>query len=202
MYRFPKTEQARRNRISNYKAAMRKEKRTYGAIDDGAGKRYILTWLYFVLGDLKGGKTYLRWYDKEFEDDVGEPIHKLCGALILHRIGEEQRAKYMLADLMLSNLYIIPYLLSEEAPEDTGWQSSSDADQNYIMEIPEEILSAITDENRGWIKQLNDSLEFRRYRKRHIEIYRELEHTKGVERRSPLVREAGTLLNELKRSCS
>ena len=202
MYRFPKTEKARRNRISSYKAAMTKEKRTYGAIDDGAGKRYILTWLYFVLGDLKGGKTYLRWYGKEFADDVGEPIHKLCGALILHRLGEEQRATYMLADLMLSNLYMIPYLLGDEAPEDIGWQSSSDANQSYTKEIPKEILSAITDEDRIWMKQHHDSLEFRRYRNRHIEIYRELENTTGVERRSPLVREAGTLLDELKRSCS
>ena len=201
MYRFPKTEKARRARISSYKAAMRKEKRTYGAINDGAGKRYLLTWLYFVLGDLKGGKTYLRWYGKEFEDDVGEPIHTLCGALIVHRLNDEQRAKYMLADLMLSNLFMIPYLLSEEPPGDTGWRGSSDADQNYIEEIPDEIQNAITDEDRDWMKQLNDSFEFRRYRKRYIEIYRELEHTKEVEKRRSLVDEAGSLLDELKRSC-
>lgn len=181
---------------------MRREKRTYGAISDGSGKRYLLTWLYFVLGDLKGGKTHLRWYEREFEDDVGEPIHKLCGALMLHRLGEAQRAKYMLADLMLSNLYMIPYLLNEAGPEDTGWRSSNDAERDYTAEIPEEILGAIADEDRNWMKRLNDSLEFRRYRKRHIEIYRELEHTKDVEKRRPLVREAGTLLDELKQSCS
>ena len=202
MYRFPKTEKALRTRITSYKAAMRKEKRTYGAISDGAGKRYLLTWLYFVLGDLKAGKTYLRWYEKEFEDDVGEPIHEICGALILHRLGDEQRAKYMLASLMLSNLYMIPHLLGEAPPEDTGWRSSNRAGRDYVGTIPAEILSAITDDDRAWLKRLHDSLEFRRYRKRHIEIYRELEHTKGVEKRSPLVRAAGALLDELKQSCS
>lgn len=181
---------------------MRKEKRTFGSISDGSGKRYLLIWLYFVLGDLKGGKAYLRWYEKEFEGDIGEPVHKLCGALILHRLGDEKMAKYMLADLMLSNLYMIPYVLGEAAPADIGWQPSNYAEQDYTGEIPTEILSAITDEDRHWVKELHDSLAFRRYRKRHIEIHRELEHAKGVERRRPLVREASALLNDLKKSCS
>jgi len=52
------------------------------------------------------------------------------------------------------------------------------------------------------MRQNYDSLEFRRYRKRHIEIYKELEKTEGVEKRSPLVREARHLLDKLKQQGS
>jgi hypothetical protein len=200
MYGFPKTVKGRRNRISTYEAALRKEKQTYGAMNDGAGKRYVLTWLYFVVDDLDGGKAHLQWFDIEFDDDVGEPFHKLSGALIRHRLGDEQGARYMLADLMLTNLYIIPYLLSEEAPKDTGWQGSSDAYESYITEMPEEILTAITGEDREWMRQLHDSLDFCRFRKRHIEIHRELENTREFEKRRPLTQEARSLLDELKGS--
>jgi hypothetical protein len=47
-----------------------------------------------------------------------------------------------------------------------------------------------------------ESIGFHRYRKRHIELHEQLENTEGVENRSPLVREAGELLNDLKAHCS
>ena len=43
---------------------MQKERRTYGSISDGYEKRYLIFWLYFVLGELKGASAYIRWYEK------------------------------------------------------------------------------------------------------------------------------------------
>ena len=37
---------------------MQKEKRTYGAISDDSGNRYVLFWLHFLLNDLNAAKTY------------------------------------------------------------------------------------------------------------------------------------------------
>jgi hypothetical protein len=202
MYKFPKTDRGLRSRIAAYKKAMQQERRTFGCISDGYGKRYLTFWLYFVLGDLKEANTYIRWYERNFEDDVGEPIHKLCCALILHRIGKHEKAKYFLANLMLLNLYVIPLTISEKV-DDYGIRFGSNyADLDYAEEIPSEILNAITSEEREWMRDLYNSLEFRRYRKRYIEIYSALENTHGVEKRSPLVREAGELLDELKQRCT
>jgi len=202
MYRFPKTEKGFRSRIASYRAAMQKERRTYGGISDGSGKRYVLFWLHFLLNDLKAAKTYFRWYEKQFEDDVGEPIQKLCWAVSLYRMGDQKKSKYVLADLMLSNLYFIPSVIGAEIDRQDIWHASSDAEPHYADEIPTEILNAVTAAERSWIAELHDSLEFRRYRKRHVEIYRELANTRGVEKRTPLVREAGALLDQLKKSCS
>ncbi len=202
MYQFPKTERGLRSRISAYKASMQKEKRTFGSISDGYGKRYLIFWLYFVLGDLKGARAYMRWYENTFEDDIGEPVHKLCCALILHRLGKAEKAKFMLADLMLSNLYLIPKVLGEKATRYRVRLGSNYADFEYADELPGEILNSISEEERAWVRTLHDSLEFRRYRKRYLEIFRQLDKTEGVKKRSPLVREAGALLNELKKSCT
>lgn len=64
---------------------MQKERRVHGFISDGYGKRYLIFCLYFVLGDLRGANAYLRWYEKTFSDDMGEPIQKLCTAILLYR---------------------------------------------------------------------------------------------------------------------
>jgi hypothetical protein len=181
---------------------MQKERRTYGAISDGYGKRYLIFWLYFVLGDLKGAGAYIRWYEKTFEDDIGEPVQKLCCALLLHRLGKDQKAKYVLADLMLANLYLIPKVIGEEAKIPRIRYGSNYSEEEYANEVPFEVLGAITDEEKEWMKGLYESMEFHRYRKRYIEINQELENTHGVEKRSPLVREANGLLNELKESYS
>jgi len=177
---------------------MQHERRTFGSISDGYGKRYIIFWLYFVLGDLKEANAYIHWYEKNFEDDVGEPIHKLCCALILHRLDKDQITRYVLANLMLLNLYMIPITINEKIDNYGIRLGSNYADLDYAEEIPVEILGAITPEEKEWMKDLYNSIEFRRFRKRYIDIYRELENTRGVENRSPLVKEAGGLLDELK----
>jgi hypothetical protein len=202
MYKFPKTERGLRSRISTYKASMQKERRTYGAISDDYGKRYLIFGLYFVLGDLKGASAYIRWYEKTFEDDIGEPIHKLCCSLILRRLGKDQKAKYVLADLMLANLYIIPKIIEENAKVPRVRYGSNYSEEQYANELPVEILGAISEEEKIWMKEHYDSMEFHRYRKRYVEIHQKLENTHGVKKRSPLVRESYRLLDELKKSYS
>ena len=142
------------------------------------------------------------WYEKTFEDDIGEPIHKLCCSLILRRLGKDQKAKYVLADLMLANLYIIPKIIEENAKVPRVRYGSNYSEEQYANELPVEILGAISEEEKIWMKEHYDSMEFHRYRKRYVEIHQKLENTHGVKKRSPLVRESYRLLDELKKSYS
>lgn len=52
-YDFPDTEKKLKNRINSYKAAMNRELKEYGFIDDSYGKRYLMFGLHFALGDWK-----------------------------------------------------------------------------------------------------------------------------------------------------
>lgn len=124
MFAIPDTEKKLRSKISSYKSALNKEKRTFGHINDSGGKRYLLFPLYFVLGDMKRAAEHFDWYTTEFEDDVGEPVQKLCWALSLHRLGREVEARYRLADLMLCNLYIIPHILGRPVEPLDIWHGS------------------------------------------------------------------------------
>ncbi len=195
---FPDTEKKLRSRISSYKSSMNKEKKIYGSINDGAGKRYLLFWLHFVLNDLKKSEKYFEWYKPEFDDDVGEPIQKLCWAVSLYRMGRLDEAKYRLADLMLSNLYMIPYVLGKEIFPYDIWHFSSNSDADYVQYIPDEVLEAMTIEDKKWIKEAYDSFVFRRIKQRYIEIYSELKTVEDVELRRKLLNEARTLLDQLK----
>jgi hypothetical protein len=197
MFSFPETERKLRSRISSYKSALNKEKKSYGYINDGSGKRYLLFCLYFVLDDLKKSEDYFEWYGKEFSDDVGEPIQKLCWALSLYRMGKTGVAKYKLAELMLSNLYLIPHIIGQEVQEYDIWHSSSDKHIDYVGYLPEEVREKIKQREIDWMKTLYDSFEFRRIRRRYIEIYHELQNVKELEVRKALLNESYSLLNNL-----
>ncbi|MCP4683005.1 MAG: hypothetical protein GY864_11785 [Desulfobacterales bacterium] len=197
MISFPDTEKKLRSVISRYKSALSKEKREHGYINDGSGKRYLLFYFYFILDDLNKSQEYFEWYNKEFSDDVGEPIQKLCWALSLYRMKKEDAAKHMLADAMLSNLYLIPSIMGQEIKEYDIWHSSSDEDIDYVEYIPEEIRMNIKDSEIQWMDTLFNSPEFRRIRKRYIEIYHDLQHTKQIEERKKLLNESYSLLGIL-----
>jgi hypothetical protein len=197
MYNFPKTEKTLKNRISSYKTSLLKEKKKFGYVNDGEGKRYLLFSLYFVLNNIEEARDYIEWYEKEFSDDVGEPIQKLCWALILRRMGKEVEARKMLAETTLSNLYIIPKVLDKEIGEHDIWHSSSDAHIGYVDYMPKEVIASITEAEIQWIHQEYDSLDFRRIRRRYIEIYRKLKNTKETAERKQLLDESYSLLDTL-----
>jgi hypothetical protein len=196
MFTIPDTEKKLRTRISSYKSALNKEKRM-GYINDGGGKRYLLFPLYFVLGDMKQAEEYFDWYAAEFDDDVGEPIQKLCWALCLHRMERNDEARRRLADLMLTNLYMIPHVLGRPVEPLDIWHSSSDAELDYVEYLPKEVQRKITESELAWMSGLYDSPEFARIRKRHIEIYRQLPSVKELDARRALLSEATALIDGL-----
>jgi len=197
MYNFPDTEKKLKSRISSYKSSLLKEKKKFGYVDDGAGKRYLLFSLYFVLNDLKETKDYIKWYEKEFSDDIGEPIQKLCWALSLQRMENDMEAKKMLAETMLSNLYIIPKILGHEIDEYDIWHSSSDQNIVYFSYLPKEVTDSITEAEINWLRQEYDSPEFSHIRQRYIEIHHKLKFTKEINERKRLLSESNSLLDAL-----
>ncbi|MDB4837361.1 hypothetical protein OAH87_02730, partial [Marinomonas sp.] len=197
MLNFPETEKKIRSRISSYKSSLNKEMKAHGYISDGAGKRYSLFWLFFALGDIKKFEEYISWYSKEFPDDVGEPAQKLCWTLGLRRMERGVEAKYMLAELMLSNLYLIPQLLGEDIEEYDIWHSSNYGHLDYIEYIPEELLALLSAEDLVWISDQYQSFVFHRMRKKYIEIYGQLKQVKELEPRQALLKESYSIMDYL-----
>ena len=194
---FPTTDKGLKQRISSYRRSMAKEKQAHNFINDGYGKRYLLFCLYFLLGDHKKAQEYFDWYEKEFSDDAGDPIQLLCWAIMLFRMGEEDKARHKLAEAMLFNLYTIPVVLGREIEEYDMWHSSNDGELAYLDYLPQQIIDALDENDRNWMAGHYDSFLFQRIRDRYIEIFHDLKSLKEIEARSVLVDEAGGLLELL-----
>ena len=189
---IPKTPKGISNRITKIRSQLSAFKREYGGHNDSGGARYYLFYLYFLLGDNRRSSEYLRWFQKEFPDDGGEPVALLCWTLILHRMGKD--GDLILARTMLSNIYLLPHLLGEEMPEEIS--HSSNWEQPSLLEyMPERILETITEEDLRWIQKKYESDKFQKVLNRHIEIEKELEDTPQGDRRIALVHELYSLLD-------
>jgi hypothetical protein len=198
MFEFPDTEKKLKSRITRYKSSLKKEEEEHGFIHDGFGKRHLLFCFYFVLNNLDEAYEYFQWYKEKFPNDIGDPIQKLCWALSLKRMGKGGEAKYRLADLMLSNLYIIPYLLGYEVKRYDFWHATNLAEPEIVEYIFPEVIDNITDSEYQWMEELYTSDEFTRIRERYIEIKWQLEDTKNYEQRHKLVQESFSLLDNMK----
>jgi hypothetical protein len=169
---IPKTPKGISNRITKIRSQLSAFKREYGGHDDSGGARYYLFYLYFILGDNRRSSEYLRWFEKEFPDDSGEPFALLCWA------------------------YLIPHLLGESIDKIEMFNSSNWAQPGFMEYFPERVHEAINEEDLSWIREKYESDYFKKVLKRHIEIETELEKTPRGDKRSSLVRELYSLLEK------
>ncbi len=197
MLSFPDTEEKLRSTISAYEAEFEKEKKEHGAVRDDANKRYSLFSYCFLLDDLNKTRDYITWYEFEFPDDMGEPIQKLCWSLSLYRMQQLDEASRKLAELMLSNVYFIPFILKEPVEELDILYNSNFQSIDYIKNIPEAVKTNITESELDWMMQLHNSFEFRLIKQRHVEIYEQLKYLEAESQRTLLTDEAETLLEIL-----
>jgi len=194
---FPSTKKKLSQRISSYMSSMKREKREHGFISDGSGKRYLMFTLLFLLDDIMKCQSYFDWYEKEFSDDIGEPEQVLCWKLLLKKMGMEEKAKYKLAELMLLNLYFIPKLIGKDIKKYSMWHSSNYVEPEYFDYTSSQIIEKITNDEKIWMNNCYDSFEFKRVRKRYVEIYTILPNEKDREKRGKLIDETSRLLELL-----
>ena len=136
----------------------------------------------------------MRWFEKEFSDDIGEPVALLCWALILNRIGKNGEKKF--AETMLSNIYLIPLLLGAKMAKVDMEHSSNFEEPEFLDYLPERIKKGITAEDKKWMESCYFSDKFQAVLKHYIKINKALLKTPVGERRSALVEEEHSLLDE------
>ncbi|WP_288014789.1 hypothetical protein [Sphaerochaeta sp.] len=191
---IPKTPRGLSNTITRIRTSLSTFKREYGWIDDGAGDRYYLAYLYFLLDDNRRSSEYMRWFNREFPDDIGEPVQLLCMALMLHRMGKDGSS--MLGRTMCSNIYLLPFILDEKAEQVDMWYGCNYEESDYLDETPKVIVNAITDKDRQWLYEVYHSDKLQAALHRLIEINKKLLSERQGVRRSTLVTE----LSDLKKS--
>lgn len=188
MYTLPDSVKKIRDRATRYKRALSKEQDEYGHINDGAGKRYLVGPLYILAGETQSAMAYYGWYEQEFEDDVGEPVHFLYWALALRRSGRLEESNTKLLEAMLSNVYMLPILFGIQRPDYDIWHSSNREYPDYLDYVPEEFLSDVSESEKNWFREQYESQRFRVIRNEYVSTYRALKYEKDVEKRTLILR--------------
>lgn len=187
---FPAELKKIKARIARYERSLRQEYETYGTIDDGAGKRYLLGPLYLLAGDVAGAVKSYTWFDRTFPDDIGEPFFYLCWTLALYRAGDLAGAAQKLRQTMLANLYLIPHLLGQDEGPLGIWHGSNYETPEYLQAGPSELWALWDEPAIQWARETYESPEFQQVRARYIEIERQLKDEPSGPKRSQLVAEA------------
>lgn len=197
MFKIPTDQKKLKSLISRYKSEMKREEKEFGFLSDGGGKRYLLFCLLFLLNDHVKSLEYIKWYEEKCPDDIGDPIQKLCWVLMLYRAGKHDQARTRAADLMLSNLYMIPFVLGRDIRIHRIWYGSNLEEHEFVSFTPSEILNSIDGKERDWLASVYDDPSFVQLRKRYIEIMRKVKKLEVGKERTKLLREARSLLKDM-----
>ena len=194
---FPKDKKKIIERINRYEKSLKAEKRKFGSFNDGYGKRYLLGPLYLLADNVDGAIKHYKWFEENFDNDSGEPIHRLCWVLAYYRSRNAEKARKALMRVMLINLYIIPKLIGLEQKKIKGWYGCNWEWKEYLEEIPQEIWKLWNSEEISWVKDLYFNESIMNLRNRYIEINEQLEKEPVGKRRSKLVEEASKLRDSI-----
>lgn len=175
-----------RERANRAWRELRKEKETYGEIDDGAGKRYRAPVDYVLAGDPEKALEVYGWVEHELPDDIGEPAFDLYWVLAAYRAGEMEEARRRFPAAMIHNLYMVPYLIGEPWEPLKIWHGTNQQRPEYLAEI-EDLLQEPTVEEREWMRQAFHSEPLTRLREQCIEHFEKLHGERDIERRREIL---------------
>lgn len=110
-----------RDRANRARRSLLKEQAEYGFISDGSGKRYRVSVDYILSGDIEKAEEFIRWFEEQFSDDIGEPVFLLYSAITYFRLQDMRKARTYLLNTMLSNFYLLPSLFSKPISKLDMW---------------------------------------------------------------------------------
>ncbi len=183
-------------RIKNIRATLASEKRRFGCYDDSRGLRYEPTGLYIKIADFSGGLTYLRWFDKNFPDDIGRPDFLFEWTIILFKNGKLKDAEKKAFKTFCSNTYLFDIYFSRPIQridkfEHSNWETIEFADYcKYLSELPD--LQGFSE----WLDNYLQTESFKLLSSKFIDINKRLQTEKDQETRTYLFKHLRQLVDE------
>lgn len=184
-----------RDRATRAARELKKEKSVFGYINDGAGRRYRIGVYFLLSGDLQKSAEAFDWFYKEFPDDIGEPVFNLYGALAAYRLGEMGKARTRLLETMLSNIFLLPYLIGHKFEASNAWHPSNRHQESYLEEI-EDFLHEPSSEELHWIESELSTPSFTALRNGYIATFSALNGEQDICKRVGLLRQWESLQAE------
>ena len=121
----PKQIERVKKKISAIRRTLAAEKRMYGGYDDSRGLRYSPPKYFLQIGDYSGGLTYLKWFDKNFPDDMGYPHFLFEWTIILFKTGKIKEAEEKAFETFCANTYWFDKFFGRPIKKRDMWHSSN-----------------------------------------------------------------------------
>ena len=177
-----------KNKIRKLKQALADDKKHWGgAYHDGSGIRYVIPEQYIKIKDYKGALRYLRWFDKNFPDDIGYPIFLFESTFILFKCDKVKEAEKKARKTFFSNTYLFDIFLGKEPlyfdkSENHAWEFEELAKHLTYKKDDLEFI-----EFAAWIENVLSSREFLDQANEFIQIEQQLKSEPVGRKRTQLV---------------
>ncbi|MBA3900608.1 MAG: hypothetical protein H0X62_10425 [Bacteroidetes bacterium] len=183
-----------RKKIKQIRAALAEEKKKFGGYDDSRGLRYIPVELFISISDYKGGLTYLRWFNKNFSDDIGFPGFLFEWVLILFKTGKLKDAEKKAFDTFCSNTYVFDFFLKRDIEPIDKQESFSFEAAEFAKRLPYSSEQPELSDFAEWLIKLLQSGKFSKSAEKFIEIQKRLLHENDRETRHYLIKQKEQLI--------
>ena len=177
-----------KNKIRKLKQALADDKKQWGGVyHDGTGIRYVIPEQYIKIKDYKGGLRYLRWFDKNFPDDIGYPIFLFENTFILFKRDKVKEAEKKACKTFFSNTYLFDIFLEKEPlyfdkSENHAWEF-----EELAKHLPYKKDDLEFVEFAAWIQNVLNSREFLDQANEFIQIEQQLKNEPVGKKRTQLV---------------
>ncbi len=192
----PKQEERIRTKIATIRKILAAEKRKFGGYDDSRGLRYMPPELFLKLHDYKGGLTYLRWFQKNFPDDIGFPDFLFEWTIILFKTGKMKDAEQKAIQTYFSNIYVFDKFFGRDiVPVDT-YEGSYRDNPMFLEHFSYSAGHSELKDFSEWLIQFEQTDYFQDIKFKYIDIQKRLNTETDLEKRRYLIRQSDQLLEK------
>ena len=156
--------------IAAVKRKLAAEKRRFGDYDDSQGWRYLPPKLYLRLGDHAGGLRYVRWFDKNFPDDIGYPDFLFEWIILLFQNGRLPEAERKAMQTYCGNNYLFAKFFGRPLVPLGIWEGSNLETPGMAEQLPYSSQQPELAAFSQWLDQFVSTEKFRDFSTQYISL--------------------------------
>jgi len=169
------------------------EKRKYGYYDDSRGMRYLPPGLYIKIGDFSGGLTYLRWFLKNFPDDIGFPDFLFEWTIILFKTGKLQDAEKKAFETFCGNTYLFDRFFGKPIVPIDKYEFSNLQQPEFAEQFAYSYTQPEIADFTAWLEALLKKEKFKIISAKFIDINKRLIKAENAQNRQQLLEQVRQL---------
>lgn len=193
----PRQKAAIERKLAGIRSALAADKRKWGTWDDSRGLRYASPGLLIKIEDWEGGLKYMKWFAKNFPDDIGMPEFLFEWAIILFKSKKIQEAEHKVYQSFFSNTYLLDSFFDKPIIHVDKWEGSNLESPEYIQFVGYTCKDQDLTDFSKWLEGLVNTDEFTASKSKFINLNIKLKLEKDGESRRYLMDQIRQLENSL-----